>query len=170
MGQLNNDKASILPVLEQVMEEYPKTEVAERALELKGLIEDGVPDFEDFETANTDLFNYDGTSYQVLIALKESQESNEALKNISDFNREFNSRSRLSTTPQIYDKKLTFVVVKDFESISEAKKYIQDFGKIRKYIADYHENDILFISKENYKVVITKRQFTAYQAFFTSNF
>src|SRR5690554_7379837 len=88
MGQINSDKTSLLPVLEQAIAEYPETEVAERSQELIDLINNGVPVFEEFTEIETGLFGYESKEYYVVVLIKEDQNANSIGNNVSNFNRE----------------------------------------------------------------------------------
>lgn len=171
MGQLNADKTSLIPVLEQAIEEYPETEVATRAQEMIDLINDGVPPFKPFDFTSTEMFDFSSSDkYSVLIYLNEGVDQNESLRSISDFNREFFSRNRLNSSPKIYDKSLTFVQVTEFESIQEAKDYIRDYKKTRKHLAELRNNEILFISSKNFKTLMKEKALEEYEKFFADNY
>jgi hypothetical protein len=171
MGQLNSDKSSLIPVLEQVIEEYPETDVAIRAQEMLDLIKDGVPEFKPFDFTSTDMYEF-GTSdkYSVLIYLKDDIDQNKSLRSISNFNREFFSRSRLNSSAKIFSDSLTFVEVSDFESIQKAKDYIRDYKKTRKHLDELRNNEILFISSKNFKTLMKKSALEEYEQFFSNNY
>lgn len=170
MGQINRDKTSLLPVLEQAILEYPGTDVAIRSQELIDLINDGVPAFEEFTQANTEIFKYDSKEFYVVIILDEKQNSNTSANSISNFNRDFFSRSRLSTSAQVYDKKTSFVLVKDFKSTSQAQNYVRDFKRTKQHIANLKDNELMFISRENFKVLLQQQKLAEYRVFFGSTY
>jgi hypothetical protein len=51
MGKVNSDKTTLIPVLERAIAEYPDTPTAEKAKELIGFIQNGIPAFEDFSVS-----------------------------------------------------------------------------------------------------------------------
>ena len=171
MGQLNADKTSLIPVLNQVIEEYPETDVAVRAQEMLDLINEGVPDFKPFDFTSTEMFDF-GTSdkISVLVYLVNEKDQNTSLRNVSNFNREFFSRSRLKSSAKIYNDSLTFVEVSDFESMQEAKNYIRDFKKTRKHLGELRNNEILFVSSKNFKTLMKEKAIKEYEKFFEDNY
>lgn len=172
MGRVNPDKTTLIPVLEQAINEFPGTRVAERSQELKDLIKNGVPDFEPFNTTSGDLFDYSekGPLFVLVQLDSKKQPTNDALKKISNFNREFFSRNRLNTQPQIYNKEITLIQVKEFPSVGAAEGYIKDYKKTKKHLGDLRKNDIYIISKDNLKVLLQKQALDAYQLFYRNNF
>lgn len=172
MGRVNPDKTTLIPVLEQAIAEFPETRVAKRSQELIDLIKNGVPDFEPFNTTSGDLFDYtEKGPFYVLVELNsKKQPATAALKKISNFNREFFSRNRLNTKPQIYNEKTTFVQVKEFPSVGAAEGYIKDYKRTKKHLGDLRSNDIYIITKDNLKVVLQQQVFDAYQLFYRNNF
>lgn len=171
MGQINNDKTSLIPVLKQAIEEYPDTDVAKRAQELIDLINNGVPPFEPFDKARTDLFSYsENAEYSVLVMIDGESSINDASKRVDNFNREFFSRMRLETKSQIYSKNITFVKVGSFPNPSSAEKYIEDFKKTRKHLADLRTNEVIFISQENFKTLLKEKALESYSRFYQDNY
>ncbi|HZH87443.1 MAG TPA: hypothetical protein VFD77_09000 [Brumimicrobium sp.] len=170
MGQINRDKTTLLPVLEQAILEYPKTEVAERAQVLIDLINNGVPPFEEFEDLSSGLFGFDSKEYYVILMVKEGQNLNSTGNNVSNFNREYFGRLKLSSTSQLYDKETSFILIKDFKSAPESQAYIRDFRKAKRYVANMKENEIMLISKENFKIMLQQQKIAEYRKFFESNY
>lgn len=170
MGQVNRDKTSLLPVLEQAIQEYPETEVAIRAQELIDLINNGIPPFEEFDKVSTEIFGFDSKKYFVIIVLKEGQNTTSSSRNVSNFNRDFFSRLGLSTMIQIYDKKTDFVLINEFKTVQESQDYIRDFKNARRHIVELKENEIMFISKENFKIVLQQQKLADYKKFFENNY
>ena len=171
MGQINRDKTSLLPVLNQVVEEYPESDVAKRAKELIMLIEEGVPDFEEFNTGSSDLFaRSESAEYFILVKLDKTDNLNDASKKVDNFNREFFSRERLNTKSQIYDSDVTFVKVGTFSNIEDLEKYMKDFKLTRKHLADLRTNEIMFISQENFKTLLKNKKLKEYMEFYEDNY
>ncbi|PKR81385.1 hypothetical protein CW751_04835 [Brumimicrobium salinarum] len=170
MGQVNRDKTSLLPVLEQVIQEYPETDVAERANELIKLIKEGVPVFEEFDKGESELFSYDSKEFYVLIFLNERQNSNASGGNVSNFNREFFGRSDLRSLSQLYGKDLSFILIKPFNTAPAAKDYMRDFKNARRYVANMKENEMFLISKENFKIMMQQQKLEEYRVFVKNNY
>ena len=170
MGQINSDKNSLLPVLEQAILEYPETEVAERSQVLIDLINNGVPPFEAFESVSSEMFGYDSKSFFVIIMLSEEQNANSTGNNVSNFNREFFGRLKLSSAAQMYDKTTGFILVKEFKSAAESQAYIRDFKKAKRHVANLKDNEVMLISKENFKTLLLQQRLTEYRKFYQTNY
>lgn len=168
MGQINNDKTSLIPVLEQAIEEYPETQTAERAQEMLDLINNGVPTLEPLDfSAGSNIYSYSGKDKMyALIYLKSSDNKKEAQTKIADFNREFFSRSKLNTNSQIFSNNLTFIKVGEFDDEFKAEEYLRDFKKTKKHLRDLRSNKIIFISTGNYKILMKERKIEDYEKFF----
>tara|TARA_B100000508_G_scaffold75230_1_gene58653 strand:+ start:124453 stop:127143 length:2691 start_codon:yes stop_codon:yes gene_type:complete len=171
MGHINKDKTSLLPVLNQAIEEYPDTRVAERSQEMIDLINNGVPPFEPFSSDASGLFKKSKKDeFFVLLKLDKGESINDASRRVDNFNKEFFSRARLETKSQIYDKDVTFIKSGTFSSQEAAKNYIKDFKKTRKHLGDLRTNEILFISQDNFKTMLREKALDPYTAFFEDNY
>lgn len=171
MGRVNSDKSAIIPVLEQAIEEYPETQVAERAEELIDLLNNGAPPFEPIDfSQGSGLYDY-GTNDKMiaLIFLKEGEKTREVQAKVSDFNREFFSRDRLNTGSEIISKK-TFITVKEFKDEYKANEYLRDYKKTRKYLGELRNNKIIFISESNFKILLKERKIEEYEEFFDNTY
>lgn len=171
MGHINSDKTSLLPVLEQAVQEYPDTRIAKRCQELIDLINNGVPPFEEFDQQNTDMFVFErDAEFTVLVILDSETSINDASRRIDNFNREFFSRSRLETKSQVYSKSVTLIKVASFPNSNAADQYIKDFKKTRKHLADIRNREVIYISKGNFKTLLKENALEAYSTFFMDNY
>ena len=172
MGRVNNDKTTLLPILEQAVLEFPETIIAEKAKELIGFIEKGIPLFEDFSViGKSELYEYsDKDKLFVLVFLDEKDDSRVAQTKISDFNKEFFSRDRLKTGAQLIDPSKSMIVVREFDNANKAREYIKSFERTKKHVIDYKSRKILFIANENYKVFMSNKDIEVYEKFFLTNY
>lgn len=172
MGRVNADKSSLIPILEQAIEEYPETSTAERAQELIGFIIDGIPAFEPIDfSAGVGLYSYSSTDQMhVLIYIKEGDDARDLQTKVSDFNKEFFSRDRLNTKTQILNKSTSLIKVSQFKNEKHANDYLRDFKKTKKYLQNYRNNNLIFISNENLKVLLKERKLEDYETFFERNY
>lgn len=172
MGRVNPDKTTLLPTLNQAVVEFTETPIAEKAKELIGFIEKGIPLFEDFSViASSDLYNYNSKDKLfVLIFLDAKDDSRTAQTKISDFNREFFSRDRLKTGAQMLDATTSMVVVREFKDANGAREYLKSFERTKKHVNDYKSRKNLFISSENFKVFMKEKDIEVYEKFFFDNY
>lgn len=172
MGRINNDKSSLIPVLNQAIEEYPETPTAERAQELLDLINSGVPAFEPVDfSAGQGIYEYTTKSkMHVLIYLSDGDDIRASQRNVADFNREFFSRDRLKTNSQLITGNITMIKVSEFEDEYHASDYLRDFKKTKKYLRDLRNNEIIYISSENLKALLKERKLEEYETFFKNTY
>lgn len=170
MGQVNRDKTSLLPVLKQAVEEYPNTEVATRAQEMIDFIENGLPEYSAYEAPDKDIFGFSSKQYYVIIELEEGQDENTFANNVANFNREYFGRLRLASNHQMYNLEQAIILIRDFKTVGEAKAYIADFRKARRYVTDLQGNEILLISRENFKIVMEQQKLPDYKKFHEENY
>lgn len=170
MGQVNRDKTSLLPVLKQAVEEYPNTEVATRAQEMIDFIENGLPEYSAYEAPDKDIFGFSSKQYYVIIELEEGQDENTFANNVANFNREYFGRLRLASNHQMYNLEQAIILIRDFKTVGEAKAYIADFRKARRYVTDLQDNEILLISRENFKIVMEQQKLPDYKKFHEENY
>lgn len=168
MGRLNNDKTTLLPVLKQAVKEYPGTDVAKRAQELIGLINNGVPTFQAPKAKDSALFSFESSKYYVLILLNDKQKINYSSSLVSNFNKVYYRRLDLVTNTQVYmgAEEINFVMVDGFNSSTGAADYIKDFKTAKRFVTTLNSNKIIFISKENLKIVLQQQKLNEYLKFF----
>lgn len=172
MGRVNPDKTTLLPTLRRAVAEFPETPIAEKANELIGFIENGIPLFQDFDVIeSSDLYTYNTKDKLfVLIFLDEKDDSRTAQTKISDFNREFFSRDRLKTGSQMLSATSTMIVVREFNDTNQAREYLKNFERTKKHVVDYKSKKMLFISSENFKVFMKEKDIEVYEKFFFDNY
>lgn len=174
MGEINPDKQTLLPVLEQIIEEYPESDEAPRAKELLDLLINGIPENIPVDFSKpTGIYTYSNSDQMyIMVYLTDQYDSRASRTKVSDFNREFFSRERYSTTSQIIstDSGLTVVLVKDMEDKAEADEYIRVFRRTKKHLGDFRNAKIQYISKENFKILIQQQKIKEYDNFFEDNY
>ncbi len=169
MGQTSENKKSLLPVLQMVLDEYPETMEAERAQELIDVINNGVSENIVADFSNKSPFTYDDKASQiVIIFLPKGENSAIAKAKIVDFNREFMSRERIRVDSKLYGtgSDQSIVLVKEFENESKAGDYIRKYKATRKHLLDLQNAKILPITSENLKVLFQKRNLEEYEKFY----
>jgi len=165
-GQLNEDKQTLVPTLEQVIAEYPGTPEAQRANELLEIIKNGYSENLPFDFEKKGVFSYDDKAeLRVIIFLDEKQSSSMAKSKISDFNREFFSRDKLKVSSKIYGAEQSVILVDEFENDMDAAEYIRVYKRTRKYLLDLQNAKILMITNDNLKVLFQRRNLEEYEIF-----
>jgi hypothetical protein len=70
----------------------------------------------------------------------------------------------------MYNKQEALILVKDFKTAPETQAYIRDFRKAKRYVVDLKENEIMLISKENFKIMQQQQKLAEYKKFFENNY
>ena len=167
LGQMERDKNILLPVLEQLVVEYPETEESTRAIEMIGIIQNGYS-----ENAAVDFMNKSGYRYndqvkvKVIVFLSKKTSSNSAKTRISNFNREYFSRDRLKVDPKIFGKDQSVILIDDFDDDMKAANYIRAFKATKKHLLDISEAKVFIITKENLRTLFESMSLKEYEDFY----
>lgn len=171
IGQTNENKEEIKPVLNQLIAEYPGTDEAKRAQELLDILKNGysqnIP--ADFTKKSPFTFAED-TEQWVLVILGKDDNTNLSKTKVSDFNREFFSRDKLSVSSKIFGTDQSMILVQKFKDADAAADYVSAFKSTRKYLMDLQKARILIITQENMKVLFEKQNLQEYMIFFEENY
>jgi len=166
MGQINEDKTLLLPVLDSVILEYPETSEAKKAQEMIDVIKNGYSKNIEADFGNKFPFNYDDRAVQwVIIFLPENENSSTAKTKITDFHREFFSLSKLKVNSKVYGDQ-SIILVNDFETEADGTEYIRVYKKTRKYLLDLQNAKIFMITQENMKILFEKQNLAEYEKFY----
>jgi hypothetical protein len=166
IGMTSEDKSKMKPVLELIVQNYPKTEESERALELLSIIEKGVSENKEVDFTKKSIYEYnENDSYYLLIFLDEKQNSNNEKGNVVDFDREFFSRLKLKVSSKIFGGSQNVIFVEGFENQETVQEYLSTFKSTRKHITKLHNNTIIIISKKNLKTLFETQNLSEYETF-----
>lgn len=167
IGQMNNDKVLLVPVLEQVIEEYPNTPEAERAKEMLLIIEKGHSVNTVVDFSKKDIYKYTdrGDFWFVVLLDKEVENKILNLKNkVADFNTRYFSKNNLITeTKLIGGQNVITVRTADFKV---AKTYIEKFNNSKTILGEASKSTVFYISKDNIIKMIETGAINEYQDFF----
>ena len=166
MGQINEDKKLLLPVLDSVVSGYPGTLEATKAQEMIDVIKNGYSKNIEADFGSKFPFNYNDKANQwVIIFLPEDESSSGAKTKVVDFHREFFSRSKLKVNSKVYGDQ-SIILVNDFEKEADGSEYIRVFKRTRKYLLDLQNAKILMITQENMKILFEKQNLAEYEKFY----
>jgi hypothetical protein len=170
-GQLNENKQEMVPVLEELIAQYPETMESERAQELLNIIKNGYSKNDPYDFEKTSIFAYtDNLPFRVLVFLDEKETSNAARTKIADFNREFFSREKLKVSSKIFGTDQSVVLVDEFPDEMSAAKYIRVFKQTRKYLLDLQNAKIYMITNENLKILFKDQNLSEFETFYEEYF
>lgn len=166
MGQMTENKQELVPVLELIIKEYPKTAEAARATELLGIIKNGVSQNIPAEFGSKSIYSYDDKAkHWVLIFLDKGTTTNVEKNKVSDFNREFFSRDNLKTSSKIYGDDQSVILVEEFDTDLKAIEYLRVFKNTRKHLLDLQKAKIVVITRDNLKILFETQKLQEYEDF-----
>ena len=167
MGQITENKQELLPVLEQLVAEYPGTEEETRAKEMISIIKNGYSQNIEADFSNKSPYNFnDKVEQWVIIFLEKNESSGTSKTKVSDFNREFFSRDKLKTSSKIYGDDQSIILVQEFPNDMKAKEYVRTFKATRKHLMDLQKAKIMVITQENMKILFETKKLQEYETFY----
>lgn len=171
MGQLTEDKSSLIPKLNLIIEENPKADQATRAKEMLEIIQVGYSKNEEINFNKIYIFNFQSDVPQFVIVLPDEDEDIEDIKGmISDFVSEKFRSSKLRVSSKITLAEDPFILIQEFPSISIANDFIDTYKAGFEYLDYLQDNKIYIISQENLKKLIETAKFDEYISFYNDNY
>jgi hypothetical protein len=171
MGQLTEDKSSLIPKLNLIIEEKPKTDQATRAKEMLDIIQSGYSKNEELDFNKKYFFEYVSDVPQYVIVLLDEEDDTDFSKGtISDFALKKFKSSKLRVSSKITLSEKSFILVQEFASITIANKFIDAYKAGFEFIDDLQDNKIYIITQENLKKLIETAKFEEYKLFYLDNY
>lgn len=167
LGQTTSNKQELLPLLNQVVEEYPETPEEARAKEMIGIIQNGYSaNIEaDFTNKSPYTFN-DEVPQWVIVFLDKSEGVSTAKTKVSDFNKEFFSRDKLKVSSKLFGEDKSVLLIQEFPTDLKAKEYVRIYKATRKHLLDLQNAKIVVITQENMKILFERKDVKEYEDFF----
>ena len=171
MGQLSEDKTTLIPKLNQIIEEKPQTEQAKRAKEMLEIIQLGYSKNEELDFNKKYFFEFvsDVTQY-VIILLDNEDDMEDSKGTISDFTTKKFKSSKLRVSSKITLSEKSFILVQEFASISLADKFVDAYKAGFEFLDELQDNKIYIITQENLKKLIETAKFEEYKLFYNDNY
>ena len=171
MGQLTENKSTLIPKLNLIIEEKPQTEQATRAKEMLEIIQIGYSKNEEINFNKNYFFNFVSDVPQYIIVLPDEDEDTDYSKAvISDFvSKKFKS-SKLRVSAKITISEKSFILVQEFPSITLANNFIDSFKAGFELLDELQDNKIYIITQENLKKLIETAKFEEYKLFYNDNY
>jgi tetratricopeptide (TPR) repeat protein len=170
-GQINPNKHELVPILEQVLADYPGSSEAKRAQEMLDVIANGYSANIEVDFTIKSIYKYnDKAEHWVIVFLDKNESSNVGKTKVADFNREFFSRDKLKTSTKIFKDDQSIVLIQQFDNDLKAKEYIRVFKQTRKHLMDLQKAKIMAITQENMKVLFESGKLAEYDQFYEENY
>ena len=171
MGQLTEDKKTLIPKLNLIIEEKPQSVQAERAKEMLEIIQTGYSKNEELNFNKKYYFEFVSDVNQYVIILLDTEDDTDGSKSIiSDFTTKKFKSSKLRVSSKITLSEKSFILIQEFESISLADKFVDAYKAGFEFLDDLQDNIIYIITQENLKKLIETAKFEEYKLFYNDNY
>jgi tetratricopeptide (TPR) repeat protein len=167
IGQTSSDKKEILPILNLIIKEYPKSEEEAKAQEMINIINKGYSKNEPADFTSKSVYSYnEDAEHWAIIVLDAKDNSNMAKNKISDFNHEYFSRDKLKVSSKIFGNDTSVVLVQKFSNDTKGQAYLRIYKSTKKHLLDLKDAKILLISQDNMKILFERKDFKEYELFY----
>ncbi len=167
IGQTSSDKKEMLPVLNLIIKEYPKSDEEAKAQEMINIINKGYSKNEPADFTSKSVYSYnEDAEHWAIIVLDAKDNSNMAKNKISDFNHEYFSRDKLKVSSKIFGNDTSVVLVQKFTNDTKGQAYLRIYKSTKKHLLDLKDAKILLISQDNMKILFERKNFKEYELFY----
>jgi tetratricopeptide (TPR) repeat protein len=167
VGQTTENKSKIVPLLKQVISEYPGTLEESKAKEMIEVFEKGFSEFKESDFKSKSIYKYDDEAeHWVIIFLDEKENSSLSKTKVADFNKEYFPKQKLNTSTKIYGQNQSVVLVKSFSDV-KSKEYIRTFKKTKKHVQTLHGSKIYTITQDNLKILFETQKLDEFDLFYS---
>jgi tetratricopeptide (TPR) repeat protein len=167
LGQTSPDKKTLLPVLEQLIQEFPNTDEEKRAKEMISIINNGYSVNEVVDFSKKSIFTYnDQVAHWVLVFLDKKDNLNTAKTAVSDFNKNKFSKAKLKVSTKVYGTDQNVILIQEFTSEFTAADYLRALKKPKAISLDFNRVKAYSITPDNMKLLIEGQKLTEYEAFY----
>lgn len=167
LGELNEDKTRLLPVLELLVEEYPETEEAARGREMINIIKNGYSANVEADFGQNSPYKMDeDAEMHIIIILPPKISTTTAITSVSGFNKEYFSLEQLEVDTKLLTLDQSLIIVDKFNDEIKASAYITAFKNTNKYLQNLNKADVYMISMENMRVLFQKQDMKGFEEFY----
>ncbi len=172
IGQQATDKQVLVPLLQRIIDEKPKSDQAVRAKEMLEILKKGYSKFElKPQSKEQSIFTYTPTGTQfVIVLLDEDEEADDVRTTVANFSSKAFKTSKVKVTVKTTLDEKNFILISDFPTSKIAWDYLNAYKAGVEYLDDYQNNKIYIINQENLKKLIETSKFDEYKGFFIDNY
>lgn len=170
MGQMENDKSNLVPILEQLKLEYPSTPESAKADDMLNIIKNGysknIPVKE-----KEQIFKFSEDAEYWVVVVPDSSKENQLFTfktKIADFNDRYFSKDHLKTETRLIGAKNVLMV--NNLNLEDAKMYLNKFMISSNILGTLSQTQIFFISKENLLILFQHPIIKNYLDFFIEKY
>ena len=172
IGQQTENKSELIPLLQRIINEKPKSAQAIRAKEMLDIIEKGYSSFAiNKSQIETSIFkDIPNVSQFVIVLLDEDEEADDARTAIANFSSRAFKTTKVKASVKMTLKETNFILVSEFPTTKIAWDYINAYKAGVEYLDEFQNNKIYIINQENLKKLIETSKFDEYKGFFIDNY
>lgn len=164
------DKKSIIPILNELIKNYPGSPESIKAKEMADIIEKGYSKYEPVVFKKEFPFTYEENEpLWIILFLDKNSNSNAAKNKIASFNDEAFEKMEITVSSKLYEQDQSVIILKTFTQ-TEGDSYINTFKSDSKYIKEYKDLPIYMISQDNLKVLFENKNLDIYKDFYQEYF
>jgi len=168
-------KNAYIGALKEVIARYPDSEEEKRAKEIIRLL--GVESAKPLDRKNQPqevqayTFTPDEIHYVIFVTGNVPDKLNSIKTSIAAYHQEFYSFDKLKVTNIFLDVETPLIVIREFENAEKGNKYIENAYKNKEsFYKDLKDDQLIIISKENYKSLLLNKDVKIYIDFFRKNY
>jgi tetratricopeptide (TPR) repeat protein len=172
IGQQVSDKQVLVPLLQRIIDEKPKSDQAARAKEMLEVLKKGYSTFEiNKASKEQSIFTYVPNVPQfVIILLDEDEDADDLRTSVANFSTKAFKTAKVKATVKTALDEKNFVLVSEFPTTKIAWDFLNAYKAGAEYLDDYQNNKIFIINQENLKKLIETSKFEEYKGFFIDNY
>lgn len=168
-------KIAYIGALKEVIAKFPDTEEEKRAKEIIRLlgVESAKPLDKGEKPAEVQAYTYtpDDVHFVIFVTGNVPEKLNTIKTSLVSYNQEFYSFDKLKVTPLFLNTETPLLVIRQFDKYENALKYVENALKNKdSFYKEVKENQMLTISKENYKSLLLNKDIKAYEDFYRANY
>lgn len=172
VGQQTQNKKELIPLLQRIVDEKPKSDQAVRAKEMLEIIQKGYSKF-DIKKPNQEksiFVDVPNATQFVIVLLDEDEDADDARTGISNFSAKAFKTTKVKASVKTTLNETNFILISEFPTSKIAWDYLNAYKAGAEFLDDYQNNKIYIINQENLKKLIETSKFEEYKGFFIDNY
>lgn len=171
-GQQTSNKKELIPLLQRIIDEKPKSDQAVRAKEMLDIIQKGYSKFDvKLPTQEKSIFvDVPNATQYVIVLLDEDEDADDARTTISNFSAKAFKTTKVKASVKTTLNETNFILISEFPTAKIAWDYLNAYKAGAEFLDDYQNNKIYIINQENLKKLIETSKFEEYKGFFIDNY
>lgn len=171
-GQQIANKKELIPLLQRIIDEKPKSDQAVRAKEMLDIIQKGYSKFDVKQPSQEKSIFVDvpNVTQFVIVLLDEDEDADDARTTISNFSAKAFKTTKVKASVKTTLNETNFILISEFPTSKIAWDYLNAYKAGAEYLDDYQNNKIYIINQENLKKLIETSKFEEYKGFFIDNY